>query len=116
MNRWKISEELEREILARDLRCVYCGLEFTLSSPSRKMRPSWEHIINDQKIVTLENIARCCISCNASKGAKLLSDWLESNYCKKRSITKDTVAPVVKMALASPSYISIDISGTISSI
>lgn len=102
VNRWKIPEELERKVIARDAHCVYCGVVFLPFSQSRKTRPSWEHIVNDQRIVTLENVARCCISCNASKEAKRLSDWLESNYCKRRSITKDTVAAVVKMALTSP--------------
>jgi len=55
--------------------------------------------VNDVRIVSRDNIARCCVSCNASKGAKKLSDWLESKYCKKRGITKDTVAEVVRRAL-----------------
>jgi hypothetical protein len=58
---------------------------------------TWEHIINDARIITRENIARCCASCNASKGAKPLSVWLESAYCKNRGITKDSVADVVRM-------------------
>jgi hypothetical protein len=66
---------------------------------SRKTVASWEHIINDASIVTRENIALCCVSCNASKGTKKLYDWLQSSYCKKRGITKDTVAEVVKKAL-----------------
>lgn len=39
------------------------------------------------------------MSCNASKGAKLLKTWLESKYCKDKIITKDTVALVVKKAI-----------------
>jgi hypothetical protein len=42
------------------------------------------------------------MSCNASKGSKLLEDWLESNYCKKKEITVDSVADVVKKALKNP--------------
>ena len=60
---------------------------------------TWEHIINDESIVTWENIARCCAACNSSKGTKKLSDWIQSPYCKKRGINKDTVAEVVKEAL-----------------
>ena len=60
---------------------------------------TWEHIINDASIVTRENIARCCVACNASKGPKTLSDWLQASYCKKRGINKETVADVVKSAL-----------------
>ncbi len=66
---------------------------------SRKDLATWEHIINDASIITPENIARCCVACNASKGAKKLSDWIDSSYCKKRGITKDTVSDVVKAAL-----------------
>jgi len=61
---------------------------------------TWEHIINEVRIITRENIARCCASCNASKGAKQLSVWLESAYCKNRGITKDLVADVVRRYLA----------------
>jgi hypothetical protein len=57
--------------------------------------------VNDARIINRDNIARCCFSCNASKGTKKLSDWLESDYCKKRGITKDTVAEVVNRALVS---------------
>lgn len=53
----------------------------------------------DAKIINRENIARCCVACNASKGTKDLAVWLESNYCKKRGITKNTVAEVVRKAL-----------------
>ena len=60
---------------------------------------TWEHIVNDARIINRGNITRCCFSCNSSKGTKKLSDWLESDYCKKRGITTDTVAEVVKRAL-----------------
>jgi hypothetical protein len=64
------------------------------------MRPSWEHIINDAKIVTIENIARCCIACNPSKGQKVLADWLQSNYCKRKSISEQSIAAIARSALA----------------
>ena len=67
----------------------------------RKASATWEHIINDASIITRENIARCCFSCNSSKGTKKLSDWIQSSYCIKRGINKDTVADVVKKALES---------------
>jgi hypothetical protein len=38
------------------------------------------------------------MSCNASKGAKELRTWLESNYCKCKDITVSSVAEVVKNA------------------
>jgi hypothetical protein len=61
---------------------------------------TWEHIVNDARIVNRENIARCCSACNSSKGIKKLSDWLESAYCGRRGITRDTVAEVVKVFCA----------------
>jgi hypothetical protein len=67
MNRWDIPDWLEREVVKRDHCCIYCGVEFTARSPSRRDRPSWEHIINDARTITRENIARCCVGCNASK-------------------------------------------------
>jgi hypothetical protein len=60
---------------------------------------TWEHIINDARIVTRENIALCCAGCNSSKGVKPLELWLESRYCRERGITRDTVAAIVKAAL-----------------
>jgi len=102
MNKWGIPYWLEKEVKERDKYCVYCGVQMIQKMPSRGSRKAvatWEHIINDASIVTRENIARCCFSCNASKGTKTLPVWLESNYCKKRGITKDTVAEVVRKSL-----------------
>jgi hypothetical protein len=101
MNRWRIPDWLEREVMERDLCCVYCGVEFTAHVANRRERPSWEHIINDASIITRENIARCCIGCNASKGAKHLADWLQSSYYTDRGITRESVALVVRSALES---------------
>jgi len=101
MNSWKIPEWLEREIKGRDKNCVYCRTEFKVTKESKKSMATWEHFINDARIISRENIARCCFSCNSSKGTKKLADWLESDYCKKHGITKDTVAEVVRMALES---------------
>jgi 5-methylcytosine-specific restriction endonuclease McrA len=104
MNRWDIPARLEREVRQRDKKCVYCGTAMLESPPadgSRKSVATWEQIINDSSIVTRENIARCCASCNSSKGIKKLSLWIESNYCKRRGIGRDTVAEVVKLALMS---------------
>lgn len=102
MNVWGVPDWLEKEMMERDKQCVYCGIEMT-----EKMRPhgprkavaTWEHIVNDARIVNRENIARCCAACNSSKGAKNLSDWLESRYCMTRRINKDTVSEVVKKVL-----------------
>jgi hypothetical protein len=101
MNRWNIPPWLEQEILARDTACVYCGVEFSFPATGHGTRPSWEHIINDATIVTRENIARCCISCNASKGTKDIEAWVSSKYCQRKGISKNTVAQVVRNAIVS---------------
>lgn len=98
-NNWNIPEWLEKEVRERDKRCVYCGVEFTPAKVSAKSAASWEHIINDAKIITRENIVLCCRSCNASKGQKQLSVWLHSKYCKDRGINPDTVAPIIRHAI-----------------
>lgn len=98
-NNWNIPQWLENEVRERDKCCIYCGVEFTSVDISRKSAASWEHIINDAKIITRENIALCCCGCNASKGQKQLSDWLKSKYCKEHGISVATVAPIVKQAI-----------------
>jgi len=101
-NRWGIPNEVEAFVKQRDTNCVYCGQKFLEQPDSRKQKPSWEHIVNDIRINGIDNISLCCMSCNASKGAKLLEDWLESDYCKRNNINKDSVAEVVKEALKNP--------------
>jgi len=101
MNRWNIPTWLEQEVIDRDRHCVYCGARFTSAKLPRRSRPSWEHIINDENIVTRENIALCCIGCNASKGTKDLAVWLNSKYCGHHGITRHTVAPIIRTALHS---------------
>jgi len=101
MNRWSIPDWLEGEVIARDRRCVYCGVAFAAQSVRRRDRPSREHIINDARRITRANIARCCIGCNASKGTKGLVAWLQSPYAMARGITPESVAAVVRAALQS---------------
>lgn len=98
MNRWNIPQWLEEEIRGRDSACIYCGVTFD-SIVGHGSRASWEHIINDAKIITRENIALCCRSCNSSKGARLLANWINSPYCKRRRINRETVAEIVRTAL-----------------
>jgi hypothetical protein len=102
MNRWNIPSWLEKEVIERDKRCVYCGIKLIRNSrrkSSRKGVASWEHIINDAKITTRENIALCCVPCNSSKGTKALSDWINSAYCKSSGINIKTVSLIVRRAL-----------------
>ena len=98
MNRWGIPNWLETEVRARDTVCVYCRIplvETAAANGSRKSVATWEHIINDASIVTRENIARCCNSCNARKASKDPVDWLGSDYCKTKRINESSVADVV---------------------
>jgi 5-methylcytosine-specific restriction endonuclease McrA len=99
VNRWKIPALLEQEVLSRDTRCVYCGVGFSVPPTTLGSRPSWEHIVNDAAIVTRENIVRCCMSCNASKGTQNLRAWFRSDYCRRKGITESTVAEIVRNAL-----------------
>ncbi|MGJ5642861.1 HNH endonuclease [Formosa sp. S-31] len=101
-NRWGITKDVEKIVRERDTSCVYCGIVFSNDNSSRKNKPSWEHIINDIRINGTNNIAICCMSCNASKGSKLLENWLDSDYCKKKKISINSVSEVVKMALKHP--------------
>ncbi|AUS04810.1 HNH endonuclease [Pseudotamlana carrageenivorans] len=91
-NKWGIPKDVEELVLLRDKSCVYCGVAFTKNDTSRKTKQSWEHIVNDIRINQANNIALCCVSCNASKGAKLLEDWLNTNYCKNKGIIKLSVS------------------------
>ncbi len=98
-NRWGIPDWLEREVLARDAACVYCGVRFGAPDAPRRDRPSWEHIVNDARITTRDNIALCCVGCNASKGQRDVGAWLAGAYCAAKGIAPETVAPIVRRAL-----------------
>ncbi len=100
-NNWNIPAWLEKEVRERDKCCVYCSAEFTPTKISKKTADSWEHIINDAKIITRENIALCCYGCNASKGQKQLSICLQTPYCQELGINPETVAPIIKEAIKS---------------
>lgn len=99
MNRWQVPLAIEREVRERDRSCVYCRVVFAADAQDRRRNRSWEHIVNDLTVVTLENIALCCIACNSSKGRKTLEEWFQSRYCSAHGIGPGTVAPVVRAVL-----------------
>lgn len=99
-NSWGISTWLEEEVRQRDSACVYCGRPFVPANVSVRAAASWEHIINDASLITRENIALCCRGCNASKGQKSVSEWLQSRYCNENGITERTVAPIIRAVIA----------------
>ena len=98
-NRWGIPKEVEEFVKKRDANCIYCGIDFAVNKASNKLSSSWEHIINDVRLNSSDNIALCCRSCNASKGTKKLEDWLQSNYCSNKSINRNNVALVARKYL-----------------
>ncbi|GIZ10078.1 HNH endonuclease [Flavobacterium sp. UMI-01] len=102
-NRWGIPIDVEIFVKQRDTNCVYCGIKFLEKNESRKSMPSWEHIVNDIRLNGVDNIALCCMSCNASKGAKPLKNWLTGKYCKNKNITEENIAIVVKEAIKNTS-------------
>ncbi len=95
-NKWGIPKDVELSVLARDEKCVYCGRAF---GGNRASQRSWEHIVNDISLATIDNIASCCVGCNASKGAKELRVWLDSDNARHRGISASTLAAVVVAAL-----------------
>lgn len=99
-NNWNIPASLEKQVRERDKNCVYCNVAFTPFKVSKKTSASWEHIINDETIITEENICLCCCSCNSSKGQKNISEWLKSKYCYDKNINENNVAPIIKKAIS----------------
>ena len=96
-DKWHVLEEDRITIINRDKRCVYCNEKF--NSNSSKTKDTVEHIDNKtwkKNPPSVTDIAICCASCNASKSAKKLLDWLDSTYRKKKNINKDTVADIIK--------------------
>lgn len=81
------------------MHCSAGRIDFSLAGAPRSDRGSEDPVVNDAGIITRENIALCCIRCNASKGTKALADWLETTYCREREISRDSVAPVARDAV-----------------
>ena len=98
--RWGISREVALHEAARDKNCIYCRRDFDLTLENRAAVPSWEHIVNDVSLTSIQNVGLCCVSCNSSKGKKKsVKDWLNSAYCQVRGITYATIAPLVRNSL-----------------
>lgn len=95
-NRWGIPKAVEDLVEQRDKACIYCGIQF---GSDRKTKKSWEHIVNDIRMCMVDNVALCCVSCNASKGAKPLKRWLETAGAIRKGVSPATLAPVALEAL-----------------
>ncbi len=93
-NKWNIPDWLEQKLIKSQKTCAFCRVEMkdyshTKGTPGDKA--TWEHLDNDEKNISQANIVRCCSACNSSKGAKPLSRWLESDYCKEKSISRTSI-------------------------
>ncbi len=96
-NTYGIPEQDEREIRARDKKCVYCHVPMKQSSSARgPSEATIEHFNNDGPFDKKHNLAICCRRCNSSKGEKSLWDWFETLYCRENKINEKTVAKPAK--------------------
>lgn len=99
--KYRIPDRVVRHVARRDKSCVYCKLRFRIGARSRSNLASWEHLDGDSvKHPKVWNIALCCGRCNASRGPKGLYEWFDSAYCRKKKISRKTVALVVLRYLA----------------
>src|SRR5262245_44775877 len=71
MNRWNTADWLEKEARNRALACVYCGIAFGSVAGTRKVMATWEHIINDARMITRENSALSRLSGTKAFGCGL---------------------------------------------
>jgi len=96
-NTYGISNQVEREIRARDKTCVYCGILMKQSPRARNASGATiEHFNNDGPLQEKYNVAICCRRCNSSKGTMSLSAWFNTPYCREKKITAETVSTPVK--------------------
>jgi len=98
--RYDIPDQVVRHVTRRDKFCVYCKLRFRIGARSRNNLASWEHMDGySVKHPKVWNIALCCGRCNNSRGPKGLAEWFDSEYCRKKNISRQTVAPVIRRYL-----------------
>jgi len=96
-NTYGISDRVEREIRARDKRCVYCHRPMEPSTSARgPSEATMEHFNNDGPFDKKRNVAICCRSCNSSRRDKSLAEWFKTPYCRGKSINKETVSKPVR--------------------
>ena len=93
--RYGIPADVEAEIWARDVSCVYCRKAMDAKSANRADHPSIEHLnhlptAQHTYVKTAAHFAIACFGCNASRRDKPLAVWL------RRKGFADTAAPVVK--------------------
>jgi hypothetical protein len=69
-NNWNIPGWLEKEVRERDKTCVYCGVGFTPAKVSTRTAASWEHIINNSKIITKRKYCPLLLRLQRQQGAE----------------------------------------------
>ena len=105
-NRFGIPKNELRKIRERDKKCVYCHklMVYPFDSKNQKDSATIEHLNFDgpfywKEGLQIEDVVICCGECNSSRGAKRLSEWFKTKYCKSKNINKNTVAEPVKKYL-----------------
>lgn len=102
-NKYGLSEDKLKDIRARDTDCVYCHKKMIEPNPIG-WRGDWatiEHLNFLPPWNNAETVAICCGSCNSSRGAKNITDWFKTGYCREKNINAETVAEPVKKYLQS---------------
>jgi hypothetical protein len=100
-NTYGISEQDEREIRARDKKCVYCRI--LMKQYPHAICASGatiEHFNNNGPFKVKYNLAICCRRCNSSKGTMSLSTWFKTPYCRRKQISKEKVLKPVREYMA----------------
>ncbi|NQV89240.1 MAG: hypothetical protein HQ488_02870 [Parcubacteria group bacterium] len=97
-NKYGLPEKELDSIRARDSVCVYCHKTMKKAG-SEEFRGDWstiEHLNHLPPWNNISTIAICCFSCNASRGAKRITDWFKGSYCLDKGINLNTVTTPVK--------------------
>jgi hypothetical protein len=97
-NIYGIPDEALDRIRERDRTCVYCHKPMFLFG-SKEPRTDWatiEHLDHLPPWDDPTTVAICCVSCNSSRGARLLPDWFGREYCVSRGISEESVAQPVR--------------------
>src|SRR6266496_19755 len=106
-NQFHVPSMVEYRVRHRFRRCAYCGRRMkahkrvrgcpgdkaTIEHLNRQGPFYWSEGLQEKDLVMV------CARCNSSRGARRLSDWFESTYCRERSINPRTVASPVKRYL-----------------
>ncbi|HEY4474277.1 MAG TPA: hypothetical protein VI957_03905 [Candidatus Paceibacterota bacterium] len=97
-NKYGIPEKDERDIRARDGKCVYCRKEMVAPRDSAR-RKDWATIEHLNRLPPWDNphtVAICCGSCNSSRRDTELLAWFKMRYCTASNINTKTVSAPVR--------------------